>query len=261
MSSDLVDGEPLHLGVRVIGIYGIPMVQSGDDIAALTIEAAVVQGTPLVEGDVLIVAQRIVSKAEGRVVPLDTFEPSVLANTWAEAWEKDSRQTEAVLQESARVVRQLQGVLITETHHGFICANSGVDASNVGGDDLISLLPVDPDASARAFRDSVREGLEIEIGVIVSDTFGRAWRVGQTNVAIGVAGLHPLKPLEGTLDLDGRELRVSTPCIADELAAAAGLVMGKSDAVPVVIVRGYAYESGEGSASEIVRTSGDDLFP
>ena len=254
------DGRPAYPEVRVIGVRGIPLVQPDDDIAALTADAAAAQGTPLLEGDTLVVAQRIVSKAEGRVVPLDSFEPSPFAIAWAEAWGKDPRQTEAVLQESLRVVRQLHGVLITETRHGFICANSGVDASNVGGEDLISLLPVDPDASARAFRDGVRERLGIAVAVVVSDTFGRPWRIGQTNVAIGVAGLRPLRPLEGTLDLDGRELRVSTPCVADELAASAGLAMGKSDGVPVVIVRGYPYERGEGSAREIVRAPTEDLF-
>ena len=259
MSADAA-GRPGHPDVRVIGVRGLPMVQSGDDIAAQTCAAAVAQGTPLLERDAVVVAQRIVSKAEGRVVPLATFEPSPFARAWADAWDKDSRQTEAVLQESVRVVRQLRGVLITETHHGFVCANSGVDASNVGGADLISLLPVDPDASARAFRDGVRAQLGIAIAVVVSDTFGRPWRIGQTNVAIGVAGFRPLLPLEGERDLDGRELRVTTPCVADELAASAGLAMGKSDGVPVVIIRGYPYEPGEGSAREIVRAPTEDLF-
>ena len=247
--------------VRVIGVTGMPMVQDGDDIAAQAIEAAAAQGTPFLDGDALVVAQRIVSKAEGRVLPLDHFEPSPFALEWSKAWDKDPRQTEAVLRESVRVVRQMKGVLITETRHGFVCANSGVDASNVGGADLISLLPVDPDASARAFRDAVRERLGIEVAVIVSDTFGRAWRTGQTNIAIGLAGLRPLRPLEGQPDLDGRIMRVSTPCPADEIAGAAGLSMPKSEGVPVVIVRGYRYERGEGSAGEIVRAVGDDLFP
>ena len=247
--------------VRVIGVRGIPLVQEGDDIAALSFEAAAAQGTPLEDGDAVVVAQRIVSKAEGRVVPLDRFEPSPFAIAWAQAWEKDPRATEAVLQESVRVVRQLHGVLITETRHGFVCANSGVDASNVGGEGLISLLPVDPDASARRFRDAARDRLGIAIGVIVSDTFGRPWREGQTNIAIGVAGLRPLRPLAGQRDLDGRELLVTTPCVADELAGTGGLVMGKSDAIPVAIVRDYPYEPGEGSAREIVRAPEHDLFP
>ncbi len=261
MTSDATGSAAVGTEVRVIGVLGIPMVQAGDDLAALILDAAAAQGTPPEAGDVLVVAQRVVSKAEGRVVALDSFEPSSFALAWAEAWDKDPRQTEAVLQESVRIVRQRQGVLITETRHGFICANAGVDASNVGGEDLISLLPVDPDASARAIRDAARARLDVELAVIVTDTFGRPWREGETNVAIGVAGLRPLRPLAGELDLDGRELRVSTPCVADELAATAGLVMAKSEGVPAAIVRGYPYEPGEGSAREIVRPPALDLFP
>lgn len=245
---------------QVIGIAGIPMVQLDDDLAGLIFEAAAAGGTTLVSGDVLVIAQRIASKAEGRVVPLDDFEPSAFALEWSARWDKDPRQTEAVLRESARVVRQLRGVLITETHHGFICANAGVDASNVGSSDVISLLPVDPDASCRALREAARERLGIEIAVVMTDTFGRPWRMGQTNIAIGVAGMRPLIDLGGTTDLDGRELRVTMPCVADELAAAAGLAMGKTAAVPAVIMRGFHYEPGEGSASEIVRPSELDLF-
>ena len=250
-----------HPELRVIGIAGIPMVQAGDDLAALTLEAAAAQDTPIEDRDVLVVAQRVVSKAEGRVVPLDTFEPSPFAREWAARWDKDPRQVEAVLLESTRIVRQQRGVLITETRHGFICANAGVDASNVGGEDLISLLPEDADASARGLRDAARERLGIEVAVIVTDTFGRPWREGQTNIAIGVAGLRPLRPLTGERDLDGRELRVTMPCVADEIAATAGLVMAKAGAVPVAIVRGYPYEAGEGSAREIVRPPELDLFP
>ena len=256
--------SPLRAGdaeVRVIGIRGIPMVDEGDDLAMLAFGAAMAQGTALRDGDVLVVAQRIVSKAEGRVVPLDSFEPSPFALAWAEEWDKDPRQIEAVLRESARIVRQRGGVLIAETHHGFICANAGVDASNVGGEDLISLLPVDPDASARALRDAAREQLGVEIAVIVTDTFGRSWRQGETNIAIGLAGLRPLRPLVSVPDIDGREMRVSMPCVADEIAATAGLVMLKTASIPVAIVRGYEYEAGEGSAREIVRPPEMDLFP
>lgn len=247
--------------VRVIGLRNIPMVEEGDDLAVLTFGAALAQGAGIRDGDVLVVAQRIVSKAEGRVVPLDRFEPSPFARSWAEQWDKDPRQVEAVLRESVRIVRQRGGVLIAETRHGFICANAGVDASNVGGEDLISLLPLDPDASARALRDAAREQFETEIAVIVTDTFGRAWRQGETNVAIGLAGLRPLQPLAGIDDIDGREMRVSTPCVADEIAATAGLVMLKTAGIPAAIVRGYPYEPGEGSAREIVRPPEMDLFP
>jgi coenzyme F420-0:L-glutamate ligase/coenzyme F420-1:gamma-L-glutamate ligase len=247
--------------IRVVGIKGIPMVQAGDDLAGLILDAAQAEGTALEDGDVLVVTQRVVSKAEGRVVPLDTFEPSPFALDWAGRYEKDPRQVEAVLRESARIVRQVRGVMITETHQGLICANAGVDASNVGGDDLVSLLPVDPDASCRGLRDAVRARLGIEVAVVMTDTFGRPWREGQTNVAIGLAGMRPLTPYEGVRDLDGRELRVTMPCPADEIAAASGLVMEKLAAVPAAIVRGVPYERGEGSAREIVRPFERDLFP
>ncbi len=247
--------------VQLIGIAGIPMVQSGDDLAALIFDAAARQRTPLAEGDVLVVTQRVVSKAEGRVIPLATFEPSPFAFAWAAQWNHDARQVEAVLRESARIVRQARGVLITQTHHGFICANAGVDVSNVGGEGLISLLPVDPDASCQRLREAARARLGIEVAVIMTDTFGRVWREGQTNVAIGVAGMLPLHSYEGTRDLDGRELRVTMPAPADELAAASGLVMEKLAAVPAAIVRGYPYDRGEGTAREIVRPFERDLFP
>jgi coenzyme F420-0:L-glutamate ligase/coenzyme F420-1:gamma-L-glutamate ligase len=247
--------------LRVIGIAGIPLVQAGDDLAALVFDAAEAQATAPEDGDVLVVTQRVVSKAEGRVVPLDTFEPGSFARDWAARYEKDPRQVEAVLRESVRIVRQVRGVLITETRHGFICANAGVDASNVGGEDLVSLLPLDPDASCRRLRDAARARYGCDIAVVMTDTFGRPWREGQTNVAIGVAGMRPLRSYEGVRDLDGRELRVTMPCVADEIAAASGLVMEKLAGVPAAIVRGFPYERGEGSAHEIVRPFERDLFP
>ncbi|MBX7110888.1 MAG: coenzyme F420-0:L-glutamate ligase [Dehalococcoidia bacterium] len=247
--------------MRIIGVRGIPMVQAGDDLAKLIREAAQAQETPLEAGDVIVVTQRVVSKAEGRVVPLDDFEPTPFAREWAARTGKDARQIEAVLRESVRVVRQARGVLITETKHGFICANAGVDASNVGGDDLVSLLPEDPDGSCRILRDAIRERTGLEVAVVMTDTFGRPWREGQTNIAIGLAGMRPLHSYEGVADLDGRELRVTMPCPADEIAAAAGLVMEKLAAIPVAIVRGFPYEAGEGSAREIVRPFERDLFP
>jgi len=247
--------------VRVIGVEGIPMVQAGDDLAALIFDAADAQGTDLEDGDVLVVTQRVVSKAEGRVVPLDSFEPSPFALEWAQRHEKDARQVEAVLRESVRIVRQVRGVLITETRHGLICANAGVDASNVGGEDLVSLLPVDPDAFCRALRDAARARYGLDVAVVMTDTFGRPWREGQTNVAIGVAGMRPLHSYAGVRDLDGRELRVTMPCPADEIAAASGLVMEKLAGIPAAVVRGFPYERGEGSAREIVRPFERDLFP
>jgi len=260
-ASSLPTPPPASGDVRVIGIRGIPMVQAGDDLAALIIDAAAAQRTELEDGDIVVVTQRVISKAEGRVYPLDTFRPSAFALAYAERTEKDPRVVEAVLRESKRVIRQVGGVLITETHHGFKCANAGVDASNVGGEDLVCLLPVDPDASCRALRDALRARLGIEVAVVMTDTFGRPWRLGQTNVAIGVAGMLPFRDYVGMRDLDGRELRVTTICAADEVAGAAELVMGKLDAIPVALVRGYAYDRGEGSAREIVREMALDLFP
>jgi coenzyme F420-0:L-glutamate ligase/coenzyme F420-1:gamma-L-glutamate ligase len=247
--------------VRVIGVAGIPRVGEGDDLAALIVEAAAAQDTPLADGDVLAVTQRVVSAAEGRVVPRDSFEPSPYARAWAERWEKDARVTEAVLQESARIVRQLRGVLITQTHHGLICANAGIDGSNVGGEEWVSLLPVDPDASCRALREQLRELAGVEVAIVMTDTFGRPWRNGQTNIAIGVAGIAPLRNYVGQPDMDGVELRVTEICVADEIAGASELVMGKLDGIPVAIVRGYPFEAADGAAAEIVRGPELDLFP
>lgn len=247
--------------VRVIGVRGIPMVQPDDDIADLVITAASAQGTPLQEGDVVAITQRIVSKAEGRIYPMDHFVPSPFALHYAQRTEKDPRVVEAVLRESKRIIRQAGGVLITETHHGLKCANAGVDASNTGGQDLVCLLPVDPDASCRRIRDAIRARLDIDVAVVMTDTFGRPWRLGQTNVAIGVAGMKPFHDYIGQRDLDGHELRVTLLCVADEIAGAAEMVMGKLDAIPAAIVRGFAYTRGEGSATEIVREMALDLFP
>lgn len=246
---------------RVIGVTGLPMVQAGDDLAAQIVDAAAAQGTPIAAGDVVVVTQRIVSKAEGRVVPLDTFSPSPFALAYAARWEKDARVVEAVLQESKRIIRQVGPVLITETHHGFKCANSGVDASNVGGEGLVCLLPVDPDASCRRIREGICNRTGVEVGVVMSDTFGRPWRLGQTNIAIGVAGMLPMRDYVGKTDLDGHVLRVTMICDADEITGAAEMVMGKLDAVPAAIVRGFPYQPGEGSAQEIVRGQALDLFP
>lgn len=246
--------------VSLLAVSGMPEVRAGDDLTALIAHATAAQGTPLADGDVVVITQRIVSKAEGRVVPLDTFEPSPFARTWAAPWGHDPRQVEAVLRESTRIVRQVRGVLITQTRHGYICANAGVDVSNVGGADLVSLLPEDPDASCRRLRDGLQARLGVTVAVVMTDTFGRPWRDGQTNVAIGVAGMRPIRSYEGQTDPEGRPLRVTAHCVADEIAAGAGLVMGKLDRVPVAIARGVTYEAGEGSATEIVRPLAMDLF-
>jgi coenzyme F420-0:L-glutamate ligase/coenzyme F420-1:gamma-L-glutamate ligase len=245
--------------VRIIGLHGISEVRPGDDVAALLLQAA--RGGPGVEdGDIIVVTQKIVSKAEGRVVRLDTVSPSPEAERLAAETEKDPRLLELILRESARIVRQRGPVLITETRHGFVCANAGIDASNVGPEGTVCLLPEDPDRSAQAIRRAVRERTGADVAVIISDTFGRPWREGHTNVAVGIAGMLPFADYVGQVDPHGYELKVSTLAVADELAGAAELVMGKLDGVPVAIVRGYAYPRGGGSARQLVRDPEKDLF-
>ena len=247
--------------VTLIPIEGMPEVTPGDDVGALIVEALARQRTPLQDGDVLVVTQKVVSKAEGRIVDLRTITPSARANDFARRWEKDARVVEVALAEAVRVVRMENGVLITETRHGFVCANSGVDGSNVGSSsgDVVTLLPEDPDASARRIRDRVREA-GAEVAVIVSDTFGRPWREGAGNVAIGVAGIEPLWDYRGQQDTDGRELHSTVIAVADELAAAAELVTNKLDRVPAAIVRGYAFTASESGIAPVIRGRAKDLF-
>jgi len=245
--------------IRIIPLEGIPEVREGDDLPGLILKAAEA-GASIKSGDVVVVTQKIVSKAEGRIVSLDSVTPSAEAEQLADETEKDARLVELILRESSRIVRQSGPILITETKHGFVCANAGIDASNVGPEGLVSLLPEDPDRSAAAIRAAIRERTGVDVAVIITDTFGRAWREGHTNVAIGVAGMRPFADYVGQTDPHGYELRVSTLAVADELAAAAELVNGKLDGVPVAIVRGYAYPRGEGSARELVREAERDLF-
>jgi len=245
--------------LRIIGLGGLPDVKPGDDVAALICEAAERQGTPPAAGDLLIVTQKIVSKAEGRVVDLAAVEPGPKALRLAEETEKDPRLAELILRESRRIVRQVGPVLITETRHGFVCANAGIDASNVG-EGYVALLPEDPDRSAMGIKDVLRERTGLEVPVIISDTFGRPWREGHTNVAVGVAGMEAFVDYVGQTDPYGHELRVSTLAVADELAAAAELVMGKLSGVPAAIVRGYEYPKGSGTARDMVRPPERDLF-
>jgi coenzyme F420-0:L-glutamate ligase/coenzyme F420-1:gamma-L-glutamate ligase len=245
--------------IRVIPLIGLPEVREGDDVARMIIEAA--GGEPGIrDGDVLVVTQKVVSKAEGRVVRLDSVTASPEAERLAAETEKDPRLVELILRESISIVRQRGPILITETRHGFVCANAGIDASNVGPEGAVCLLPVDPDASAQAIRAAIREATGADIAVIISDTFGRAWREGHTNVAVGLAGMLPFADYVGQVDPFGYELRVSTLCVADELAGAAELVQNKLDGVPVAIVRGFDYPKGEGTARQIVRAKENDLF-
>ena len=244
---------------EVIGIEGIGEVQPGDDIARLVLDAAARQHTPVTGGDVLVLSQKIVSKTEGRLLRLSDIAPSTMATTFATELGRDPRLIEVILRESRRVVRMDRGVLVTETRHGWVCANAGVDQSNVDAD-MVALLPEDPDRSARAFRDAVRERTRAEIHVIVADTFGRPWREGLVNIAIGVAGFAPLRSYLGERDPAGRPLQATILAIADELAAAAEPVMGKLDRIPVVIIRGLDWEAGEIGSQPLIRDPDRDLF-
>ena len=244
---------------EVIGVEGIGEVRPGDDIGQLIVEAAARQATPVLSGDLLVIGQKIVSKAEGRLVKLADVQPSPIALAMAPGLAKDPRLVEVILAESRRVVRMDKGVLITETHHGWICANAGIDQSNVDADS-VALLPEDSDRSARAVRDRVRALLGVEVFVIVTDTFGRPWREGLTNVAIGIAGFAPLLSYLGERDPAGRPLQATILALADELAGAAEPVMGKLDRVPAAIVRGLPLRPSEEGSKPLLREPARDLF-
>ena len=244
---------------EVIGIAGIPEVRPGDDVARLVVEAARAQATPLAAGDLLVVGQKIVSKAEGRLLRLADVTPSPVAAALAAGLGRDPRLVEVILRESRRVVRMDQGVLITETHHGWVCANAGVDQSNVDLD-CVALLPEDPDRSARALRDGVRALAGADVSVIVADTFGRPWREGLTNVAIGLAGFAPIRSYLGERDPAGRPLQATILALADELAAAAEPVMGKLDRIPAAIVSGLTLPPGDEGSKPLLRDPARDLF-
>lgn len=243
------------IGLELIGVEGLPEVKAGDDLAQMIAARAELRA-----GDIVVIAQKAVSKAEGRFVDLRTVIAGAEAVKIATRLvaEPDPRMVQVVLDESVRVLRS-ERALITETPHGFICANGGVDHSNVPGDDFVTLLPVDPDASAARIRDRLRELSGVEPGVIVSDTFGRPWRLGIVNVALGVAGLPAVLDLRGGRDDVGKELRATVLAIGDDLAAAAGLVMGKTNRTPVVVVRGYEVR-GAGRGADLIRPEAEDLF-
>ncbi len=243
-------------GIRVFPLEGIPEVEEGDDLVALLAEAAARAGG-LEDADVLVVAQKIVSKAEGRVVSLDGIEPSERA--YELAGDRDPRHVETILRESVRVVRSRPPLVISETRHGFVCASAGVDASNAKGEGTLVLLPVDPDASAARIREGLRAHTGREVGVIVSDSFGRPFRQGTTDVALGVAGIAPLHDLAGQRDRTGYKLQATVIAVADELAGAAQLVMGKTDGNPAAVVRGLDLR-GEGTGRDLVIPAERDLF-
>ena len=248
--------------IELIGLDGIGEVQPGDDLAPAIAAAAAENDLQLTDADVVVVTQKIVSKAEGRLVDLATVEPSALARDWAARWDKDPRQVEVVMRESAAVVRMGPGgLIISRTRHGLVCANAGVDVSNVGGGDVAALLPEDPDASARGIRAGLRSRTGAAPAVIVSDSFGRPWRNGIVNVAIGSAGIESLLDLRGEPDVAGRPMRATIIAVADELASAADLAGGKVDQRPVVVVRGYAWRASDEGASVLVMEPERDLFP
>jgi coenzyme F420-0:L-glutamate ligase / coenzyme F420-1:gamma-L-glutamate ligase len=246
--------------LEVVGIGGLPEIEPGDDLAAQIVEAARANGDPLSDRDIVVITSKVVSKAEGCAVELDDVEPSSFAVSWAERWDKDPRVVEVVLRESKRIIRQIGPVLITETHHGFCCANAGVDQSSSGAHGRVLVLPKDSDASARRFRQRFAE-LGVDVAVVISDTFGRPWREGQTDIAIGVAGIHPLRSYIGEVDPHGHEFRVQEICTVDELAAAAELVKGNTSRVPVAVLRGYDWATDDtATMAPVLRDSERDLF-
>jgi coenzyme F420-0:L-glutamate ligase/coenzyme F420-1:gamma-L-glutamate ligase len=247
-------------GLQIFPVPGLPEITRGSDIAAMVAEAATAAGTPLESGDVVVVTSKIVSKAEGQVVELASVKVSPFARAYAEQWEKEPAIIELVLREARRVVRQVGPVLITETHHGFVCANSGVDQSSSGGHGLAVLLPDDPDKSAREMRQRFA-GMGLDVAVIVSDTFGRPWREAQTDVAVGISGMNPVVSYIGQVDPHGHEFRVQALCQADELAGAAELVKGNISRIPVAVIRGHAWERDDEATMKLVlRESERDLF-
>jgi coenzyme F420-0:L-glutamate ligase/coenzyme F420-1:gamma-L-glutamate ligase len=249
-----------HMAIQIFGVTGLPEIEADDDLAGMIHAAAVAQDDPLTDDDVVVVTSKIVSKVEGCAVELADIEPSAFAVSWAERWEKDARVVEVVLRESKRVIRQIGPVLITETHHGFCCANSGVDQSSSGAAGRVLVLPKDPDASARQLRRRFAE-LGIDVAVLISDTFGRPWREGQTDVAIGVSGMNPLYSYIGQHDPHGHEFAVQELCVVDELAAAAELVKGNTSRVPVAVIRGHAWEVDEAATmASVLRDSEKDVF-
>ena len=248
--------------VQIIGVRGLPIIKAGDNLAELICQAAEKQGTPIQDGDIIVVSHIIVSKAEGRVVDLNRVEPSQFAAQLAEELNKDPRLVEVILRESRGIIRMGDGKLITKTKHGFICANSGVDKSNVPGQSNVALLPKNPDDSAQKIREEIKRITGRDVAVIISDTHGRPLREGEINIAIGVAGIKPIRDRRGEKDLFGYTLRVKRTAIADELASAAELVMGQAnEGIPAAIIRGYGYpRSEEAKATELIRPREKNLF-
>jgi coenzyme F420-0:L-glutamate ligase/coenzyme F420-1:gamma-L-glutamate ligase len=260
----MTNSEPMEM--RVIALGGLPLIGAGDDLAAILAEAVTANGEALQDGDVLVIAQKIVSKAEGRYRVLDDITPSARAVSLAEKTGKDPRLVELILSESRRIVRQREGVLIVEHNTGIVMANAGIDASNVETDPTsgaarVLLLPADPDASCTALRDTIEHLTGTKIALIINDSVGRAWRNGTIGIAIGAAGIDALLDLNGEADLFGRPLQATQIGVADELAAAASLIMGQAgEGRPAVLIRGFKHASGDGTATDLIRPAALDLF-
>ena len=245
--------------IRAIPIKGIGEVRPGDDVASVVLSALRTGRRKLEAGDILVITHKIISKSEGQVVALASIKPSRKATTWAQRYRLDPRLTEVAWAEGT-IVRQHHGVTITETAHGFVCANSGVDASNVDGGRSVVLLPRDPDRSARHIHLSLKKRLGFAVPVIITDSFGRAWREGLTEAAIGVAGMRPFRDSRGARDPYGYKLKVTLEAIADELAGMAGLACGKLTRLPACIIRGYPFQAGRGRARDLIRARERDMF-
>ncbi len=245
--------------LEIMGLDGIGEVERGNSIGRLIHDSCLRLGIDLAAGDIVVIAQKVVSKAEGQVVRLEDIHPSPRAEELSRELAKDPRLVELILSESRRVVKTGRGTIIVETHHGFICANAGVDLSNVGVG-LVALLPRDPDRSAARVREEIRVLCGVAPGVVISDSFGRPWRLGTTDVALGVAGIEPLKDYRGETDPYGYELRASLTALGDEVASAASLAMGKKNQIPVVLIRGCDVGQGSGSGQGLLRPKAHDLF-
>ena len=248
------------LSLSFTAIEGIPLIKQGDDLAEIIVKALDAGGMKLARRDIVVICQKVVSKAEGRVYDLKKIEPSTLAKNIAKRWDKDPRAVELILTQTNRIVRMDRGVLIVETGPGWVCANAGLDESNSLDEDRAILLPVDPDQSAARIRADLKRLSGVELAVLITDTFGRPWRDGLTEICLGISGMNPMLDLRGTTDLGGRELHHTVVAVADELAAGAGLLMEKAGSIPAVLVRGYKYEPFEGNAKVLIRPAEADLF-
>jgi coenzyme F420-0:L-glutamate ligase / coenzyme F420-1:gamma-L-glutamate ligase len=253
-------GRALQADIRLIPIRLDKEIVSGDSIANELLASLRHRRLRFEAGDIVVIKHKIISKSEGRIIDLNTIKPSAESRAWAEQYKLDARVIELALRESRAVIRRKNGVLITETHHGFICANSGIDVSNVDGGRHAVLLPENPDRSAAKIRREIKKGTGLSIPIIITDSFGRPWREGLTEFAIGIAGLKPLRDYRDRRDPHGYKLKASVEAVADELACAAGLVCGKLNRFPACIIRGFHYQAAAGSVRELLRPAATDLF-